>query len=152
MSTNWIGPVIGFIGLVFAVYQYYQRTRVESVVRDTLRRLAGEIRVVFSNANWADLHFRNIGRSFIEADLNLIRIRQEALDGARDAAACARQLGLVHSKIRGIQQTLFKDSDETLPEIPSDDVKAAVATLAAVPKADEKKPETKTESISLKAP
>jgi hypothetical protein len=58
---------------------------------------------------------------YLEAEPDLKRIRREALDGARDAPACTRQLALVHSKIRGIQQSLFKDSLETLPEIKSDD-------------------------------
>ena len=97
----------------------------ETVVRDTLRRLAGEIRVVFSNATWADDHFRAIGHKFVEATPDLMAIKRNAVDGARDSAACARQLALVHSKIRGIQHSLFKDSEETLPEILADDVKAA---------------------------
>lgn len=129
MIVNWIGIVIGVLGLAFAAYQHSQRARVESVVRDTLRRLAGEMRVVFSNANWADLHFRNIGFMYLEAEPDLKRIRREALDGARDAPACTRQLALVHSKIRGIQQSLFKDSLETLPEIKSDDVLEAEKKL-----------------------
>ena len=51
------------------------------------------------------------------------------VDGARDAAACARQLGLAHLQIRGIQQSLFNDSEETLPEIQADDVKDAQRQL-----------------------
>ena len=51
---------------------------------------------------------------------------------------------MAHSKIQGIQQSLFHDSTETLPEILSDDVKAAVAMLEA----NMKKPEMKTEPIS----
>jgi hypothetical protein len=73
--ANWIGVVIGIIGLGFAAYEYYQRTRVEAVVKDTLRRLAGEMRVVFSNANWADVHLRNIGFLYLEAEPDLKRIR-----------------------------------------------------------------------------
>jgi hypothetical protein len=98
---------------------------VETVVRNILRRLAGEVRVVFSNANWADMHFRNIGYLLAEETADLTMVRKRVLDGARDAAACARQLGLAHSQIRGIQQALFEDSEEILPEIQSDDVKAA---------------------------
>lgn len=123
--VNWIGLLIGIIGLIFAFYEHRQRTKVENVLRDILRRLAGEVRVVFSNANWADTHFRNIGHLFAEATPDLTVIRRRVLDGARDAAACARQLGLTHSQIRGIQKALFNDSEETLPEIQSDDVKAA---------------------------
>ena len=107
MTVNWIGIAIGIIGIAFAVYERRERAKVEAVVKDTLRRLAGEMRVMFSNANWADIHLRNIGFIYLEAEPDLKRIRREAFDGARDAAACARQLGLAHSKIRGVQQSLF---------------------------------------------
>jgi hypothetical protein len=120
--VNWAGAIIGMIGLVFAVQQYRERTRVEAVIKDTLRRLAGEIKVVYSNAHWAELHSRNIGFIFAEENPDLKQIKLEAFDCARDTAACARQLGLAHSKIRGIQQSLFRDSQETLPEINSADV------------------------------
>lgn len=144
----WSGVVIGVVGIAFAIYERRQRIRVESVVRNTLRRLAGVMRVVHSNAKWTDTHLRNVGHSFSQATPDLTRIQIETFDAARDAAACARQLGLVHSQIQGIQQSLFNDQVETLPEIPSDDVIAASAVLQA----KEKKPEVKNESISLKAP
>lgn len=138
--ANWIGVVVGIIGVVitcialgFAIYEHQQRTRVETVVRNTLRRLAGEVRVVFSNANWADLHLRTIGHQFAENTPDITKIRHQAVDGARDAAVCARQLALVHSQIRGIQQSLFNDSEEEiLPEIQADDVKAARSTVSIV--------------------
>ena len=117
--------VVGIIGLIFAVYEHWQRTKVEHILRDTLRRLAGVVRVVFSNANWADTHFRNIGSLLTDATPDLTSIRKRVLDGARDSASCARQLSILHSHIRGIQMALFKDAEETLPEIQSDDVKAA---------------------------
>src|SRR5271165_5233411 len=100
MIANWIGVIIGALGLAFALYEYFQRVRVESVVKDTLQRLAGKMRVVYSNAYWADLHFRNIGFMYLEPEPDLKHIRREAFDGARDAAACARQLALEHSTIR----------------------------------------------------
>jgi hypothetical protein len=127
--VNLIGIGIGLLGFAFAIYERFQRVRVESIVRDTLRRLAGDMRVVFVNANWTNHHLRSVGHLFIQADLDLNKIRAETFDAARDAASCARQLGLEHSKIRGIQKTLFNDSEEILPEIPADDVNAAVAIL-----------------------
>jgi hypothetical protein len=136
---SWVGPVIGILGLAFAVYQYRQRARVESVVKDTLRRLAGVMRVVHPNANWVDSHLRIVGHLFAEASPDLTRIRRETFDAARDATACSRQLVLAHSQIRGIQQSLFKDIAETLPEIQSDDVRAAGTTMEASPRADEKR-------------
>jgi hypothetical protein len=154
MIATWIGGIFGIMSLAFAVYEHRQRTRLESVVRDTLRRLAGEMRVLYSNAEWADIHLRHVGYLFTEAspDLNQIKIKRETFDAARDATACARQLGLVHSHIRGIQQSLFKDTGETLPEIKSDDVRAAEAMLEASPKMDVKSPNTKAESTSLPPP
>lgn len=131
MATG-ISTIVGILGFVFAVYQHRQRTEVESVIKDTLRRLAGLMRVVHSNANWIDIHLRNVGYTFIEANPNFNLIKAETFDAARDATACARQLGLVHSHIRGIQQSLFKDTDEILPEIQADDVKAAEAALEAL--------------------
>jgi len=124
----------------------------EAVVRDTLQRLAGEMRVVFSNGNWTNQHLRTVGHLFIEENLDLVKIRHEVFDAARDAAACARQLALEHSKIRGVQKSLFKDFEETIPEIPSDDVQAAGIMREAHQKPDEKKSEPKTEAISPKAP
>src|ERR1035438_1701445 len=103
MLANWIGVIIGIVSVAFAIYEGLQRARMEAVVRDTLQRLAGEMRVVFSNANWTNQHLRNVGHLFIEEKLDLIKIRHEVFDAARDAAACARQLALEHSKIRGIQ-------------------------------------------------
>jgi hypothetical protein len=130
--ASWIGVVLGIIGvaigimgLAFAYYEHRQRTRVETIVRNLLRGVAGSVRVVFANANWADIHFRNIGYMFIEDPPDLTKIRQQAFDGARDAAACARQLGLTHLQVRGIQQSLFNDSEETLPEVQADDVRYA---------------------------
>jgi hypothetical protein len=148
MMATWIGIIIGVISVAFALYERRQRTRVESVVRDTLRRLAGEMRVIYSNAEWTNLHLRNVGHSFNGANPDLDRIKLETFDAARDATACVRQLGLVHSQIRGIQQSLFGDTVETLPEIQSEDVKAAELMLQA----NEKKSETKSEPISLKTP
>jgi hypothetical protein len=121
----WIGPLIGLTGLLFAIYQYYRRAKVELVVKDIFRRLAGDIRTVHENALRADTHFRNIGFEFAKGIPNLQFIRNETVDGSRDSTACSRQLALVHSKIRGIQQSFFKDTQETFPEIPSSDVKAA---------------------------
>ena len=129
MIANWIGIIITIISTAFAVYEYRQRVRVESVVRDTLQRLAGEMRVVFSNAKWTNDHLRTVGHLFNESSPDLTKIKNEVFDAARDAASCARQLALEHSKIRGIQQSLFKDTTETLPEIRSDDVKAAELML-----------------------
>src|ERR1700733_13277418 len=113
---TWIGVVIGVAGLFFAIYEWRQREKLESVVRDMLRRLAGDIRVIHSNAHWTDSHLRNIGHTFSDAEPDFHRIRRESFDAARDATACARQLGLVHSKIRGIQQTLFQDDIDKLPD------------------------------------
>jgi len=144
MIVNWLGVVIGILGIGFAFYERRQRTKMESVVGDTLRRLAGDIRVIFSNANWTNQHLRTVGHLFAEANPDFTRIRRETFDAARDAASCARQLGLAHSKIRGIQQSLFNDRGETLPEIPSDDVKSA----GMMQQANDKKPEP----IPLKAP
>lgn len=117
-----IGLVIGVAGLVQAHNQSKARARVETVTRDTLRRLAGDIRVIYSNARWADIHSRKIGYLFTEENPDAKQIKTEALDCARDTAACARLLGFVHSKIQGIQQSLFSDSAETLPDIKSVDV------------------------------
>jgi len=145
MIANWVSILIGAIGLVFAAYEYRQRTKMESVVRDALRRLAGEMRVIYSNASWTNQHLRTVGHLFTQANPTLDTIRRETFDAARDAAACARQLSLAHLQIRGIQQSLFKDSIETLPEIPSDDVRAAVLML----RGNEKKPEIKAEPRAL---
>ena len=126
---TWSGVAIGVVGIAFALYEYRKRTRVESIVKDALRRLAGAMRVVHSNAKWADAHLRNVGFSFAEATPDLNKIRRETFDAARDATACARQLGIVHLQIRGIQQSVFKDIEETLPEIKADDVRAAEQML-----------------------
>jgi hypothetical protein len=122
---TWIGVAISVISLLFAVYEWRQRSKTESVMRDMLRRLAGDVRVVYSNAHWADVHCRSIAKSLTEPNTNLKLITQEAVDGARDSTACARQLGLVHSKIRGIQKSLFNDTLQILPEIESEDVREA---------------------------
>lgn len=129
MIATWLGTIVGVISIAFGIYERRQRIRVESVVRDTLRRLAGEMRVVHSNAKWVDSHLRKVGHSFAGPNPDLDRIKVATFDAARDAAACARQLGLVHSQIRGIQQSLFKDTEETLPEIKADDVRAAELML-----------------------
>ena len=96
-----IGNVLTLLGLAFALYERRQRTKMESVVRETLRRLAGEMRVMFSNANWTNQHLRRVGHLFNEADPNLNVIRQETFDAARDAATCARQVSFMHSQIQG---------------------------------------------------
>jgi hypothetical protein len=127
--ADWIGVLVGITGLGFALYEHRQRTRVEDIVRDTLRRLAGDVEVIYSNAYWADLHFRNIGYRLTEREADVMAIKKEVLDGARDAAACARQLGLAHSRIRGIQGSFFHDSERILPEIQSDDVREAQRKL-----------------------
>lgn len=101
VALGIIGIVIGVTGLGFAYYEYRQRTRVETIVRDLLRGVAGSVRVVFANANWADIHFRNLGYMFVDDPPNLTNIRKQVVDGARDAAACARQLGLAHLQIQG---------------------------------------------------
>lgn len=122
---TWIGVVVSAFGVLIALYEWKQRSKAESVMRDTLRRLAGDIQVVFSNAHWTDVHCRNIAKSLTELNANLAVITQEAVDAARDSTACARQLGLVHSRIRGIQKTLFNDSVQLLPDIESEDVREA---------------------------
>ncbi len=68
---------------------------------------------VHSNARWVDLHARNIGHRVAEQSPDIKQIKLEAFDCARDAAACPRLLGTVHPKIRGIQRSLFRDSEET---------------------------------------
>jgi hypothetical protein len=144
---SWIGAVlqflnnekIAFIALLFAVYENRKRARVEKIVRNLLRGVAGSVRVVYANANWTDIHFRNLGYLFVEDPPNLTNIRKQVVDGARDAAACARQLGLAHLQIRGIQKALFNDSEETLPELPSDDVKEAhLQSVTSNQKAEDK--------------
>ena len=140
--AEWIalaGAVIGVGGIVFAIYEHRQRAKVESVVRDNLRRLAGVVKVVFSNANWTDLHLRKLGDLVAQTPPDLNAIRQKVFLGARDSAACSRQLSLVHTQIRGIQQTYFNDSEEILPEILSDDVRAAVAQTDVRPSDDKPK-------------
>jgi len=82
--ANWIGVAIGVIGVVitcvalrFAIDERRQRIKVETVVRNTLRRLAGEVKVVYQNANWAEVHFRVSGNSFAEDTPDLIKIRKQ---------------------------------------------------------------------------
>jgi hypothetical protein len=144
--ANWISAVlhflnnekIAFIALLFALYEYRKRTRVETVVRNTLRRLAGDIKVVYQNAAWSEAHVRTSGNLFAEDTPDLLKIRKQVFEGARDAATCARQLSLVHSQIRGLQQSLFNDSEEIFPDIQADDVKAArAADLALAQKNDQ---------------
>jgi hypothetical protein len=142
----WIGPLIGLIGLAFAVYQYRKRARLETVTKNALRRLAGEVNVVYSNAHWANAHLRNMAKLFTEANPDLPTIKKIAVDGARDATTCARQLALVHSQIKGIQESLFNDSAEILPDIPSDDVKEARRRI------DEKKAADNSQAITRAAP
>jgi hypothetical protein len=97
-----ISVVITCVALGFAIYERQERTKVETVVRNTLRRLAGDIKVVYQDANWAENHFRRIGYLFTEATPDLTDIRKKVLDGARDSAACSRLLAVIHSQIRGI--------------------------------------------------
>lgn len=130
MIANGVGIVIGIASISFAVYQHRQRVRVESVVRETLRRLAGDIRVVQMNATWANSHLRNVGHSFAGDESELNKIKKETFDAARDATSCMRLLGLIHSQIRGIQQSLFRDTVEILPELKGDDVRGAESMLA----------------------
>jgi hypothetical protein len=127
MIGTWLGVIVGVISIAFAIYERSQRIRVESVVRNTLRRLAGEMRVVYSNATWVDTHLRNVGHQFATATPDLNKVKLETFDAARDATACTRQLALVHSQIKGIQQSLFYDAEETIPEIKAVDVRAAEA-------------------------
>src|ERR1700726_1492920 len=101
--ADWIGMVLAVAGLAFAFYEYRKRTRVETITKNMLRRLAGEMRVIFANANWTDGHLRKIGHLFAQPQPNMTDIRAHAHDAARDAAACARQLGLAHSHIKNIQ-------------------------------------------------
>jgi hypothetical protein len=143
--VNVLGILVGLLGLGYAVYEHSQRTKMESVVRDTPRRLAGDMWVIFSNANRVNQHLRNVGHMYIEAEPNLTKIKREIFDAARDAASCARQLSLAHSKIQGIQQSLFNDSIDTLPAISSDDVRAAELMLQA----NEKKTESRSEPVQL---
>jgi hypothetical protein len=66
---------------------------------------------------------------FTDNNQNLPRMNKEAVDGARDAATCARKLTQVHSHIQEVQMSLFKDSEEILPDLLSDDVRAAKERL-----------------------
>lgn len=116
---TWLGVLLAIAGIAFAVYQHSQRIRVEKVSRDTLRRLAGTIRVIHLSANWADSHLRNAGKLLAEVYPELPAVKKEIVDGCRDATACARQLAIAHSQIRGIQQTLFADDEEIAPDIGS---------------------------------
>jgi hypothetical protein len=122
---NWLGIALTVLGLLFGLYERRERIKTSSVMRDTLRRLAGDTQVVYSNANWAEMHCRKIAKSLMEPDPILKLIAQEAVDGARDSTACKRQLVLVYSRIRGIQKTLFNDTVQILPEIDSADVQDA---------------------------
>ena len=61
MIVNLLSMLIGVLGLGFAFYQHRQRTRMESVVKDTLRRLAGDIRVIYSNATGRTSTFAALG-------------------------------------------------------------------------------------------
>src|ERR1700733_5768188 len=60
--ADWISVFVGVLGLVVSFSQYRARTKLETAVRDTLRRLAGEVNVTYSNASWADGHLRNIAK------------------------------------------------------------------------------------------
>jgi len=141
--ANWIGVGVGIIGVVitcialrFAIDERRQRTKVETVVRNNLRRLAGEVKVVYQNANWSESHVRTSANLFAEDTPDLAKIRKQVAEGARDATACARQLSLVHSQIRGLQQSLFNDFEEIFPDLQADDVKAARAASLAEQKND----------------
>jgi len=126
---TWIGVAIGIIGLVFALYERHERAKIETAIREHLRRLAGNISVMYSNANWSDIHYRHIGSGLSEDIPNLVIIKKEAFDGARDAASCKRQLWILHSHLQGIQKSLFNDSEEILPKIMADDVQDAQRRL-----------------------
>jgi hypothetical protein len=129
MGPDWISVILGAASVVFALYEWRKRVKLEKVVRDTLSRLAGDVRVTSSNARWADQHIRSIAKSLAEVQPDLPEIRKRAIDCARDATACVRQLSLIHSHVRGIQQSLSDDSKDTIPEIQSDDVKRAFTEI-----------------------
>jgi hypothetical protein len=133
MIGTWLGVALGVFAIAFAVYQWREalherakRVNMENAVREHLARLSGSISVMYENANWSDVHYRNIGANLSDDVPNLVIVKRQAFDGARDAAACARQLSIVHTYLRGIQKSLFKEAtDDILPEILADDVKAA---------------------------
>ena len=98
MIVNWLGVVIGILGIGFAFYECRQRTKMESVVVDTLRRLAGDIRVIFSNANWTDQHLRTVGHLSLKPIRILLETDEKHLTvKTGDADSCQERLGLTYS-------------------------------------------------------
>jgi hypothetical protein len=90
--TDLISIAVGVIGLTLAFYQYRQRVRVETILRDNLRRLAGEVSVMYSNARWSEGHMVGTAHLFVDSNPDLTAIRKHVADGVRDATACSRQV------------------------------------------------------------
>jgi hypothetical protein len=94
--ASLLGALVGVIAAGFAVFEYRKRVKTEQLTKAILRHLAGDLRVVFSNANWVDNHFRRIAHLFAEEQPYLKEIKNRVVDGSRDAAACSRQLAIAH--------------------------------------------------------
>jgi hypothetical protein len=144
--ANWIGVIIGVISLCIAYRQYTERIKVEKAVRDGLARLAGTIQVIYSNAKWSEAHMRTIAKMLTDEMPKVPSVSKEAVDGARDATTCERQLYLALNQIEGIQMLLFNEAEEILPNGDSDDIKWARSRL------DERKHRSKEKPVTQIAP
>ena len=60
------------------------------MIKEYLRHLAGAERVVFTNANWTDLHVRTIAAELSQANPDILKIRKEMVDTPRDATTTKR--------------------------------------------------------------
>jgi hypothetical protein len=120
---------LGIAGLLYAQWQCHERAKLEAVVKDTFQRLAGDIRTISQNALGADAHFCEIAIELSKAEPNLELLREKLVFELRDGAASARQLSLFHSRLKGVQYSLFNDDLEIVSELSSDQTHSAKQPL-----------------------
>jgi len=118
-AATILGFLVGLAGLFIAWMTNREKKRLEKLIHKELCGLAGNIKRIRENPDWADIHFGEIQARALKLERNedVDGILQHTLLGARDATASVRMMDILLNQVLALQEDMFGTKSMTFVDI-----------------------------------
>lgn len=115
---NYITGAITVLAFAFAIYEYFQRKKLEQFTKSTLQAVAGNLAKVQQSTGWADANFQGIQRDVINLSESETKskIIIGVTNGRGDAAGADRMVVNLFNELLTFQEAQFGTREITHPE------------------------------------
>ena len=115
---TYITGAFTVLGFGFAIFEYFQRKRLEQFTKSTLHGIAGNLAKIHQSTGWADNHFRQIQREAVELaeSEGKKKIIIGVSDGQGDSTSADRMVINLFNELLSYQEAQFGTREITHPE------------------------------------